>query len=86
MKAAVILSFCVLLASTGDVLADANVVLKPPRVYTGPQPPAHKPSSLAPTPGGTRRRTYGAPIQGRIFRMQPKPQLRSQPLPASKPR
>jgi hypothetical protein len=81
MKALVTFAICSLLAGATSAFADANsnaVVqatgLKPPRVYTGIHPPGNtKPSSFAPTPGGTKRRTYGAPIQGRIFKMQPQP-------------
>ncbi len=71
MKALVTITFCALLVSAHAAFADANVVLKPPRVYTGIHPPVRaKPNSFAPQPG--KRRVYGAPIQGRIFRMQPK--------------
>ena len=77
MKALVTFAFCALLFSANAAFADANV-LKPPRVYTGVHPPAGtKPSSFAPHPGGTKRRVYGAPIQGPIFKMQPKPKLKS---------
>ncbi len=73
MKALVTLTFCAFLVSAHAAFADANVVLKPPRVYTGIHPPAGtKPSSFAPQPGSSKRRVYGAPIQGRIFKMQPK--------------
>jgi len=81
MKALVTFAICSLLAGATSAFADANSNavaqangLKPPRVYTGIHPPGNtKPSSFAPTPGGTKRRTYGAPIQGRIFKMQPQP-------------
>jgi hypothetical protein len=79
MKAFITFAFCSLLATAA--FADANSAavakangLKPPRVYTGIHPPGNtKPSSFAPTPGGSKRRVYGAPIQGRIFKMQPQP-------------
>ena len=79
MKALITFAFCSLLATAA--FADANSAavaqangLKPPRVYTGIHPPGNtKPSSFAPTPGGSKRRVYGAPIQGRIFKMQPQP-------------
>jgi hypothetical protein len=78
MKALVIFAFGALLLSATAAFADANAVLKPPRVYTGVHPPAGtKPSSFAPHPGGAKRRAYGAPIQGPIFKMQPKPKLKS---------
>jgi hypothetical protein len=73
MKALVTLAFCALLLSATAAFADANT-LKPPRVYTGVHPPAGtKPSSFAPHPGGSKRHVYGAPIQGPIFKTQPKP-------------
>ena len=76
MKALVTFVFCSLLIVAHAAFADANV-LKPPRVYTGIHPPSGtKPSSFAPRPGGTRRHTYGAPIQAPIFKMQPKPKLK----------
>ena len=78
MKLVVTFAFCALLLSANAAFADANVVLKPPRVYTGVHPPAGtKPSSFAPHPGSSKRRVYGAPIQGPIFKMQPKPKLKS---------
>jgi len=81
MKALVTFAFCALLLSANAVIADANAVLKPPRVYTGVHPPAGtKPSSFAPHPG-SKRRVYGAPIQGPIFKSQPKPKLKSSAAP-----
>ena len=77
MKPVVTFAFCALLLSGNAAFADANG-LKPPRVYTGVHPPAGtKPSSFAPHPGGSKRHVYGAPIQGPIFKMQPKPKLKS---------
>jgi hypothetical protein len=81
MKALITFALCSLLVATTAAFADANSAavakangLKPPRVYTGIHPPGNtKPSSFAPTPGGSKRRVYGAPIQGRIFKMQPQP-------------
>ena len=81
MKALITFAVCSLLAGATAAFADANSAavaqangLKPPRVYTGIHPPGNtKPSSFAPSPGGTKRRVYGAPIQGRIFKMQPQP-------------
>jgi hypothetical protein len=74
MKALVTLTFCALLVTAPSAFADANVALKPPRVYTGNHPPTKttKPSSFAPQPGSSKRRVYGAPIQGPIFKTQPK--------------
>ena len=86
MKALVTFAFCALLLSANAAFADANAALKPPRVYTGVHPPAGtKPSSFAPHPG-SKRRVYGAPIQGPIFKMQPKskPKLKSTAVPAPK--
>jgi hypothetical protein len=84
MKPVVTCAFCALLLSANAAFADANAVLKPPRVYTGVHPPAGtKPSSFAPHPG-SKRRVYGAPIQGPIFKMQPKPKLKSTAAPAPK--
>ena len=84
MKALVTFAFGALLLSANAAFADANAVLKPPRVYTGVHPPAGtKPSSFAPHPG-SKRRVYGAPIQGPIFKMQPKPKLKSTVAPAPK--
>ena len=84
MKALVTFAFCALLLAANAAFADANV-LKPPRVYTGVHPPAGtKPSSFAPRPGGSKRRVYGAPIQGPIFKTQPKPKLKSSVVPAPK--
>jgi hypothetical protein len=78
MKPVVTCALCALLLSANTAFADANAVLKPPRVYTGVHPPGGtKPSSFAPHPGGSKRRVYGAPIQGPIFKMQPKPKLKS---------
>jgi hypothetical protein len=85
MKPVVTFAFCALLLSANAAFADANAVLKPPRVYTGVHPPAGtKPSSFAPHPGGSKRRVYGAPIQGQIFKMQPKPKLKSSVAPGAK--
>ena len=85
MKAVVTLATCALLLAATTAFADANVVLKPPRVYTGVHPPkapgGTKPSSFAPHPG-SKRRVYGAPIQGSIFNSQPKPKLKSRVVPA----
>jgi hypothetical protein len=79
MKAVVTLTSCVLLLAANAAFADANVALKPPRVYTGVHPPkapgGTKPSSFAPHP--SKRHVYGAPIQGPIFKSQPKPKLKS---------
>lgn len=74
MKPLVTLTFCALLVSAHAAFADGNVALKPPRVYTGIHPPTKstKPSSFAPQPGSSKRRVYGAPIQGRIFKMPAK--------------
>jgi hypothetical protein len=80
MKALITIAVCSLLAGATTAFADANSAavaqangLKPPRVYTGIHPPGNtKQSAFAPTPGGSKRRIYGAPIQGRIFKMQPK--------------
>jgi hypothetical protein len=84
MKALVTFAFCALLLSANAAFADANAALKPPRVYTGVHPPGGtKPSSLAPHPG-SKRRVYGAPIQGPIFKMQPKPKPKSTAAPAPK--
>lgn len=84
MKPVVTFAFCALLLAANAAFADANAVLKPPRVYTGVHPPAGtKPSSFAPHPG-SKRRVYGAPIQGPIFKMQPKPKLKSTVAPAPK--
>jgi hypothetical protein len=84
MKALVTFAFCALLLSANAAFADANV-LKPPRVYTGVHPPAGtKPSSFAPHPGNSKRRVYGAPIQGPIFKTQPKPKLKSSIAPVPK--
>ena len=78
MKPTVTFAFCALLLSANTAFADANAALKPPRVYTGVHPPAGtKPSSFAPHPGRSKRHVYGAPIQGPIFKMQPKPKLKS---------
>ena len=81
MKTLVTFAFCALLVDATAAFADANSAaiakangLKPPRVYTGVFTPGHtKPSSFAPTPGGSKRRVYGAPIQHPIFKMQPQP-------------
>ena len=84
MKALVTFAFGALLLAATAAFADANAPLKPPRVYTGVHPPAGtKPSSFAPHPG-SKRRVYGAPIQGPIFKMQPKPKLKSTVAPAPK--
>ncbi|MGH8208392.1 MAG: hypothetical protein ACREU6_02140 [Steroidobacteraceae bacterium] len=75
MKALVIGLFGVLLVTAPAAFADANV-LKPPRVYAPngpPRPGRSKAGSFAPRAGASRRRVYGAPVQGRIFKMQPKP-------------
>jgi hypothetical protein len=61
------------LVTANAAFADANTPLKPPRVYTGihpPSGPATKASSFAPHP--TKRRSFGAPVQKPILRMQPK--------------
>jgi hypothetical protein len=85
MKTLVNFAFCAMLVAAHAAFADANVALKPPRVYSASHPPAGtKPSSFAPHPGAAKRRVYGAPIQGQIFKMQPKPQLKSGALPAPK--
>jgi hypothetical protein len=85
MKPVLTFAFCALLLSANAAFADANVVLKPPRVYTGVHPPAGtKPSSFAPHPGSSKRRVYGAPIQGPIFKTQPKSKLKSSTAPAPK--
>lgn len=85
MKPIVTFAFCALLLATNVAFADANAVLKPPRVYTGVHPPAGtKQSSFAPHPGSSKRRVYGAPIQRPIFKMQPKPKLKSSAIPAPK--
>jgi hypothetical protein len=81
MKALVTFAFCSLLMGGAAAFADANSNavtqangLKPPRVYTGVYKPGYtKQSSFAPSAGGTKRRVYGAPIQGPIFKTQPKP-------------
>ena len=81
MKALITFAVCSLLAGATAAFADANSAavakanaLKPPRVYTGIHPPSGtKQSAFAPTPGGSKRRVYGAPIQGPIFKMQPQP-------------
>ena len=79
MKALVTFALCALLLS-------ANAALKPPRVYTGVHPPAGtKPSSFAPHPGASKRRVYGAPIQGPIFKMQPKPKKPTVPPAPKRP-
>jgi hypothetical protein len=84
MKALTTFAFCALLLAANAAFADANAVLKPPRVYTGVHPPAGtKPSSFAPHPG-SKRRVYGAPIQGPIFKSQPKPKLKSSAVPSPK--
>jgi hypothetical protein len=84
MKTLVTFAFCALLLSANAAFADANV-LKPPRVYTGVHPPAGtKPSSFAPHPGSSKRRVYGAPIQGPIFKTQSKPKLKSSIAPVPK--
>jgi hypothetical protein len=84
MKAVVTITSCALLLAANAAFADANVVLKPPRVYTGVHPPGPpggtKPSSFAPHPG-SKRHVYGAPIQGPIFKSQPKPKLKSSVVP-----
>lgn len=76
MKLSTICLSCVLAVASAAVLADGNVPLNPPKVYSpnGPPPKSRwkSSSSLAPRPGGTKQRVYGAPIQGRIFKMQPK--------------
>jgi hypothetical protein len=87
MKALVTFAFCALLLAATAAFADASAVSKPPRVYTGVHPPAGtKPSSFAPHPGGSKRHVYGAPIQGPIFKMQPKPKLKSTAAAAAAPR
>ena len=81
MKALITFAVCSLLVGASTAFADANSAavaqangLKPPRVYTGIYHPGNtKPSSLAPSAGGSKRHVYGAPIQGRIFKMQPQP-------------
>ncbi len=86
MKSLVTLSFCVLLVTTTAAFADANVPLKPPKVYTGIYSPGvKKQSSYAPQPG-TRRHTYGAPIQGQILKMQPRKPTSSKAPPTPKAR
>jgi hypothetical protein len=82
MKALVTCAFCALLVSANAAFADTNV-LKPPKVYTGIHPPGGtKPSSFAPHSGGaSKRRVYGAPIQGPIFKMQPKKKPTAPPAP-----
>ena len=73
MKALVTFIFCSLLVATA-AFADTNA-LKPPRVYSphGPVPSTRwKSSALAPRAGGSRKHVYGAPIQGPIFKMQPR--------------
>ena len=92
MKALVTFAFCSLLVGTTAAFADANPGavakangLKPPRVYTGVFTPGNtkKQSAFAPTPGGSKRRVYGAPIQRPIFKMQPQPKKPTVP-PTSK--
>jgi hypothetical protein len=81
MKALIPFAVCSLLSVATTAFADANSAavaqangLKPPRVYTGNYHPGNtKPSSFAPSAGGSKRHVYGAPIQGRIFKMQPQP-------------
>ena len=81
MKTLVTFAFCALLVGATAAFADANSAaiakangLKPPRVYTGIYTPGGtKQSAFAPTPGGSKRRVYGAPIQRPIFKMQPQP-------------
>ena len=73
MKALVALILCSLLMANA-AFADTNA-LKPPRVYSphGPVPSTRwKSSALAPRAGGSKKHVYGAPIQGPIFKMQPK--------------
>jgi hypothetical protein len=75
MKALVTFIFCALLVTASTAFADPNTPLKPPRVYTGIHPPGGKPtkaSSFAPRSSRSNRHVYGAPIQGPIFKMQPK--------------
>ncbi len=84
MKSLVTLSFCALLVATTAAFADANVVLKPPRVYTGIYTPGvKKQGAYAPQPGA-KRHSYGAPIQGQIFKMQPKKPTKPTVPPAGK--
>ena len=81
MKTLVTFVFCALLVGATAAFAGANSAsvakangLKPPRVYTGVFTPGNtKQSAFAPTPGGSKRRVYGAPIQRPIFKMQPQP-------------
>ena len=80
MKALITFTICSLLGAATAAFADGNSMavakvngLKPPRVYTGIHPPGNtKQSSFAPSAGGNKRHVFGAPIQGRIFKMQPK--------------
>jgi hypothetical protein len=81
MKSRVALSFCALLVATPAAFADANAPLKPPKVYTGIYSPGlKKQSSYAPQPG-TKRHTYGAPIQGQILKNQPKKPTTAKAIP-----
>jgi hypothetical protein len=74
MRAAV---SCALLLAVSALLAASRASAEAP-------PDKHRPkaSSFAPHPG-SHSRTYGMPIQSRIFKSQPKkkPQLTSSPLP-----
>ncbi|HVW68923.1 MAG TPA: hypothetical protein VHB68_08095 [Steroidobacteraceae bacterium] len=76
MKALAICLSCAFTAVSAAALADTHPPLNPPKVYTpsGPPPKTRwkSSSSFAPRPGGTKQRVYGAPIQGKILRMQPK--------------
>ena len=93
MKTLVTFAFCALLVGATAAFADANSAavakangLKPPRVYTGIYTPGGtKQSAFAPTPGGSKRRVYGAPIQGPIFKMQPKPKKPTAPPAPKRP-
>lgn len=79
MKSPIACAFVSLLIAANVAFADTNTRalndakhLNPPRVYTGVHPPAGtKASSYAPRPV-PKNRSYGAPIQGPIFKSQPK--------------
>jgi hypothetical protein len=72
MKSLVTLAFCVLLVAATAAFADANAPLKPPKVYTGIYSPSVKKQSAYAPQAGTKRHTYGAPIQGQILKTQPR--------------
>jgi hypothetical protein len=80
MRTLATLLFCATLGTAPAAFADANVPLKPPRLYTGVFTPGiKKASSFAPRPLGSKSHVYGAPIQSPIFKTQPKAKKASTP-------